>query len=113
MGGSVTEKEQALFLVLKVALQEFCPPSFCTVDIRSLAPLIFQVMVADARHDIGGKQPTLFRNDEGCVHSIVRRTNAPHRLAVEFVDKFTAANYFVDILIRREIVRNPYRNYFP
>ena len=70
-------------------------------------------MVADARHDIEGQQPTLFRNDDGCVHSIVRRTKAPLRLVVEFVDKFTAANHFLAILIRREVERNPYRNYFP
>ena len=70
-------------------------------------------MVADARHDIEGKQPMLFRNDDGCVHSIVRRTKAPLRLVVDFVDKLTAANHFLAILIRREVERNPYRNYFP
>ena len=47
-----------------------------------------------------------------CTAPVVRRTKAPRRLVVKFVDEFTAANHFVATLIRREVKRHPYRNYF-
>ena len=81
------------------SIEQSYPPRFCNVTIRSLAPIIFQDKVAAARHDIHGQQPNMFRNPDGCVHSIVRRTNAPLRLVEKFVRKFEDANQFVIALI--------------
>ena len=95
------------------SIKQSYPPRFCGVAIRTLAPLILQVIVADARHDTDGHGwLKVFRQPDGCVHSIVRRTNAPLRLVEKFVREFERANQVVIALIYREVARNPFRNYF-
>ena len=97
------------------SIEQSYPPRFCDVPIRSLAPLILQVMVTIARHEIGGddgKQPMLFRNEDGCIHSIVRRTNAPEKLVDQFVEEFMDANKDILRLICVQVAESPYMNYF-
>ena len=97
------------------SVEQSYPPRFCGVPIRSLAPLMLQVMVTIARHEIGGddgKQPMLFRNEDGCIHSIVRRTNAPEKLVDQFVEEFMDANKDILRLICVQVAESPYMNYF-
>ena len=94
------------------SIEQAYPPRFCNVAIRELAPLILQVIVSDARHEIGGLQPRLFRNEDGAAHSIVLRTKAPLALVLEFMQNFEGANIWVTNLIRAEVTAHPYQNYF-
>ena len=95
------------------AIEQAYPPRFCGVAVRELAPLILQVIVCTARPEIGGLlQPTLFRNADGCAHSIVRRTKAPLGLVLQFMREFEAANIWVTNLIYAAVTAHPYENYF-
>ena len=95
------------------SINQSYPPRFCGVEIRILAPLILQVIVADARHDTDGHGwLKVFRRSDGCVHSIVRRTKAPLRLVEKFMREFIRVNRWTIRLIYQQVEKSPFKNYF-
>ena len=103
---------------LQGSIDETYPPTFCNVPIRVIATLILQVIVAEARYENvdaerAGRLPHMHRNEDGCEHSILRKTKAPMWLVREFVEKFEEANPCLECQIKFEVECSPYKNFFP